>query len=279
MNRHRLLQRFLRYVQVDTTARADAEGYPSSPGQMELGRMLVGELQALGLADARQDQYGIVLATVPATVAGTAPRRSPCAAHLDTSPETSGAGVKPQVIENYPGGDIVLPGDRQPGDPRGRQSASWHRSAAGRSSPPTARRCWAPTTRPAWPSSWKRPPGWSNTRRFPTARCGSASPATKRSATASTSSTWHEIGGDGLLHARRPRQRRDRRRDVFGRPGGGDGPRREHPSVDRQRADDQRGARGGRFLARLPRDGLSPETTDGREGFLHPYDIGAAWAK
>ena len=81
MNQHRLLQRFLRYVQIDTTAQADAESYPSSPGQLELGRLLVEELQALGLADARQDEHGIVLATIPATGRkhGRRCRPSPCA--------------------------------------------------------------------------------------------------------------------------------------------------------------------------------------------------------
>jgi tripeptide aminopeptidase len=111
MKEHRLLERFLRYVQIDTTAQADAENYPSSPGQLELGRLLVTELQAQGISDARQDRHGIVLATVPATVAGTVPTIALCS-HLDTSPETTGAGVKPQVIEDYSGGDIVLPGDR-----------------------------------------------------------------------------------------------------------------------------------------------------------------------
>ncbi|MBN2579622.1 MAG: peptidase T [Pirellulales bacterium] len=110
MNRERLLERFLRYVQIDTTARPDAEGYPSSPGQMEFGRLLLGELQAMGVADASQNQHGIVLGTVPCTVKGQSPVVALCS-HLDTSPETSGAGIRPQVIENYPGGDIVLPGD------------------------------------------------------------------------------------------------------------------------------------------------------------------------
>ena len=77
---HRLLQRFLRYVQIDTTAVADAEGYPSSPGQLELGRLLVEELQTLGIADARQNRHGIVLATIPATIDRGRPLRSPCAA-------------------------------------------------------------------------------------------------------------------------------------------------------------------------------------------------------
>ena len=65
MNRDRLLQRFLRYIQIDTTAQGEADGYPSSPGQMELGRLLLGELKAMGLADASQNQHGIVMATVP----------------------------------------------------------------------------------------------------------------------------------------------------------------------------------------------------------------------
>lgn len=110
MNRNRLLERFLRYVTIDTMAREEAAEYPSSPGQLELGRLLVQELQALGVRDVRQDQHGIVLATVPATVDRPVPVVALCA-HLDTSPETSGKGVRPQVIEDYAGGDLVLPGD------------------------------------------------------------------------------------------------------------------------------------------------------------------------
>ncbi len=109
MNAQRLLERFLRYVQVDTTAREGSEVYPSSPGQLDLGRMLVHELQEAGVCDAKQDEFGIVLATVPATVSRPVPTIAWCA-HLDTSPETSGAGVRPQVIRNYAGGEIVLPG-------------------------------------------------------------------------------------------------------------------------------------------------------------------------
>jgi len=110
MNRTRLLERFLRYVAVNTMADDTAETYPSSPGQLELGRMLAGELTGLGIADVRHDEHGLVWATLPATV----PWRVPVIAwnaHLDTSPETSGANVRPQVIENYAGGDIRLPGD------------------------------------------------------------------------------------------------------------------------------------------------------------------------
>ena len=113
MNTRRLLQRFLRYVKIDTTARTDAKTYPSSPGQLRLGRLLVRELKAMGIEDAQQDKFGIVLATVPATVAAPA-SGYPVATiafcgHMDTSPETTGKDVKPQVIRKYRGGDIRLP--------------------------------------------------------------------------------------------------------------------------------------------------------------------------
>ena len=73
MNRQRLLQRFLRYVKIATTAREGVDDYPSSPGQLELGRLLVGELRGLGVDDARQDEHGIVLATLPPNSDGPAP--------------------------------------------------------------------------------------------------------------------------------------------------------------------------------------------------------------
>lgn len=110
INSQRLLTRFLRYVQIDTTAGEPGGSYPSSPGQLALGKVLVEELKAMGIEDAEQDAFGIVYATVPATVNHAAPVVA-FNAHVDTSPETTGAGVKPQVIESYAGGDIVLPGD------------------------------------------------------------------------------------------------------------------------------------------------------------------------
>ena len=110
MNRQRLLERFLRYVTVDTTACDDTDDYPSSPGQLELGRLLVEELQAIGIDGAQQDSHGIVMATVPGTAPDAQETIAWCA-HLDTSPETSGTGVRPQVVNDYAGGDLVLPGD------------------------------------------------------------------------------------------------------------------------------------------------------------------------
>jgi tripeptide aminopeptidase len=105
-----LLDRFLRYVRIDTQAVEETTAYPSSPGQLELGRMLLGELRELGLKDAGQDGHGIIMATIPATAKKPAPVIS-WLAHMDTSPETSGKDVKPVVHRNYDGGDIVLPGD------------------------------------------------------------------------------------------------------------------------------------------------------------------------
>ena len=109
LNRDRLLERFLRYVKVNTTANAETEIYPSSEGQWELGRIILAELEEIGAQDAHVDEYGLVWAMIPGNVddAPTIGWNS----HLDTSPETTGENVKPHVIESYEGGDIVLPGD------------------------------------------------------------------------------------------------------------------------------------------------------------------------
>jgi tripeptide aminopeptidase len=105
-----LLDRFCRYVRVHTEAVEGAATYPSSPGQLDLGRMLVGELRDIGLADIAQSEFGIVTATIPATISHPAPTIA-WIAHLDTSPETTGKDVKPIVHANYDGRDVVLPGD------------------------------------------------------------------------------------------------------------------------------------------------------------------------
>jgi tripeptide aminopeptidase len=104
-----LLDRFLRYVRIDTKADEKSTTYPSSPGQLVLGAMLRDELLALGLRDAVQNEYGLVFATVPGNVPG-APTIA-FNAHVDTNPENSGKDVDPQVIRNYKGGDITLPKD------------------------------------------------------------------------------------------------------------------------------------------------------------------------
>src|SRR5262245_14809510 len=104
-----LLDRFLRYVRIDTQADEKSTTYPSSPGQLVLGKMLRDELLAMGVKDAVQDEHGLVFATVPGNVPG-APTIA-FNAHVDTNPDNSGKNVEPQVIRNYAGGDIVLPKD------------------------------------------------------------------------------------------------------------------------------------------------------------------------
>ena len=106
----RLLERFLDYVAIDTTANDATDRYPSSDGQWELGRLVVRQLEQIGLADIDQDEHGLVWATVPPSIPSGASTIA-FNAHLDTSPEASGANVKPQVIRDYRGGDIPLPGD------------------------------------------------------------------------------------------------------------------------------------------------------------------------
>ena len=105
-----LLERFCRYVRIHTQADESSTTYPSTSGQLELGRLLKEELLALGVRDATQDDHGIVLATIPSTATKPAPVIA-WIAHVDTSPETCGRYVKPIVHRDYDGKDLVLPGD------------------------------------------------------------------------------------------------------------------------------------------------------------------------
>jgi tripeptide aminopeptidase len=102
-----VLERFLRYVQVDTQSDDDSSTYPSTKKQLDLGRILAAELRAAGLEDVELTQHGYVFGSLP----GTAGPTVGLIAHMDTSSDESGANVKPQVVRNYDGGDIVLPGD------------------------------------------------------------------------------------------------------------------------------------------------------------------------
>lgn len=101
-------ERFLRYVQIDTQSDPFSESFPSTAKQKDLGRLLVSELQAMGLDDAVMDEFGYVMATVPSNTEKTVPVICLCA-HMDTSPDCSGAGVKPVTHHGYEGGEIVLP--------------------------------------------------------------------------------------------------------------------------------------------------------------------------
>ena len=104
----KILDRFLRYVSVDTQSDENSESQPSSAKQLDLLGMLRDELTAMGV-EAKLDEYGYVMATLPSNI----DRKVPVVgfiAHVDTSPDASGANVRPQIIENYDGGDIALKG-------------------------------------------------------------------------------------------------------------------------------------------------------------------------
>ena len=104
----KILDRFLRYVSVDTQSDENSESQPSSAKQLDLLRMLRDELTAMGV-EATLDEYGYVMATLPSNI----DRKVPVVgfiAHVGTSPDASGANVRPQIIENYDGGDIALKG-------------------------------------------------------------------------------------------------------------------------------------------------------------------------
>ena len=157
---------------------------PVRRASCELGRLLVAELQAHGHGRRPAGPARHRFSNNPRHGQRVRPGRSRFCAHLDTSPETTGKGVKPQVIRSYAGGDIVLPGDPQPGDPRGRQPGTGrhprphadhqrrHDAAGGRRQ----------GGRGHHHGNGRLADGASA--RFPMARCGSASPATRRSATA-----------------------------------------------------------------------------------------------
>ena len=104
-----VLRRFLRYVRIDTQADPSTGAQPSSARQLDLSRLLVEELREAGLTDATLAEHGHVLATLPGTVEG-APTVA-LLAHVDTSPDAPGSGVEPVVHEGWAGAPIVLPGD------------------------------------------------------------------------------------------------------------------------------------------------------------------------
>ncbi len=114
--RETALDRFLRYAKIDTQSQDESTTYPSTQKQFDLLNPLVQELKAIGVKDAAIDTHGYVFGTVPSNLPRTHPAfgKVPTIgliAHVDTSPSASGANVKPQVIEKYKGGDIILPGD------------------------------------------------------------------------------------------------------------------------------------------------------------------------
>jgi tripeptide aminopeptidase len=106
-----VLDRFLRYVVIDTQSDENSTGYPSTAKQFDLLRLLVKELETIGLKDVSIDEHGYVFGTIPATSPRTDVPVIGFIAHVDTSPEVSGRNVRPIVHRHYQGQDLVLPDD------------------------------------------------------------------------------------------------------------------------------------------------------------------------
>lgn len=105
-----VVDRFLKYVKYDTQSNEDSKTFPSDPKQLELSKTLVEELKEIGLEDAHMDEHGYVIATLPANTNKEVPVIG-FIAHVDTSPAVSGKNVNPVIHKNYDGGEIVLPND------------------------------------------------------------------------------------------------------------------------------------------------------------------------
>lgn len=103
-------ERFLRYVQIDTQSDPQSSSFPSTEKQKDLSRLLVEELKQMGITDAHMDEWGYVFASIPSNTKKKVPVICFCA-HVDTAPDCSGTGVKPVVHKNYQGQDIILPDD------------------------------------------------------------------------------------------------------------------------------------------------------------------------
>lgn len=103
----KVVERFLRYAVIDTQSDPESATCPSTEKQMELARVLVQELQDIGMQDVSLDENGYVMATLPANVDREIPAIG-FITHMDTSPDMSGENVRPTFVENYDGGDIVL---------------------------------------------------------------------------------------------------------------------------------------------------------------------------
>ncbi|MEG8989817.1 peptidase T [Ignavibacteria bacterium 4148-Me] len=105
-----VLERFLRYVKIETTSDEESKTFPSNPKQLELSKLLVEELKEIGMKDVEMDEYGYVMATLPSNTEKDVPVIG-FIAHVDTSPAVSGKNVNPIIHKNYQGGNIVLPAD------------------------------------------------------------------------------------------------------------------------------------------------------------------------
>lgn len=108
-----VLERFLNYVVVETTSDPYAESFPSTKSQLDFAHTLMEEMKELGLTDVTQDEYGYVFGTIPSTVPDYKGKILGLIAHMDTAPAASGKNIKPRVIKNYDGAEIVLNAEKK----------------------------------------------------------------------------------------------------------------------------------------------------------------------
>ncbi len=107
MKSDRLIERFLDYISYDTQSSEEAEGCPSTPKQLDFARHLAESLEEMGLEDVEMDESGYIYATLPSNIPAEVPTIG-FISHYDTSPDCSGANIRPRIVEHYDGGDIVL---------------------------------------------------------------------------------------------------------------------------------------------------------------------------
>ena len=112
INKQALIDRFISYVTIDTESDPNSQTTPSTAKQWDLANLLVEELKAIGMQDVTIDDKAYIMATLPSNVDHDVPTIG-FISHFDTSPDFTGANVKPQIIENYDGSDIVLNSEEQ----------------------------------------------------------------------------------------------------------------------------------------------------------------------
>jgi tripeptide aminopeptidase len=267
------LERFLRYARIDTQSDPYSGSYPSTAKQLDLSRLLVEELRAMGIEDAELDEHGYVMATIPATVEREVPAIG-LLAHVDTSPELSGADVRPQVVR-YEGGELPLPGDpEQVLDPDDLPELADHvghelvtsdgRTLLGADNKAGVAEIMAAAAHLVRHPEVEHGPvriGFTpdeeigaGTDRFDLGRFGAVAAYTFDGSTAGEieDETFSALKAKVVFHGRNT-----------------------HPGTAKDVMVNAIKLAAG-FVASLPRDGLSPETTDGREGFVHPTELDGA---
>ncbi len=266
------LERFLRYVQIDTQSDDSSTATPSTPGQLVLLGMLRDELRRLGAQDVTMDEHGYVMATVPATPGRFDAPTIGFLAHVDTSPEMPGANVKPIVHRGYDGRDLVLPDDRAmvlrlAEDPAlQRQLGHDIVTASGLTLLGADDKAGVAAIMAAAEHMLARPEiphgavriGFTpdeeigrGAKHFDVARFGAA--------------VAYTLDGGGLGELEYESFSADAMTVIFHGFN-------THPGYAKERmANALRAAAA--FVDALPRDRLSPETTDGYDGYVHPYTI------